>query len=391
MYVNRRGVVGPLIAALSVFASATNATEQPQQGMASEPQCRVVVEMDPRRGPVRQTLCQQPDGSWQAAANGPDGNVGMGATSGALAPNWRGRIRYTGSLEGSTQQQLRLPNRLTPNSVLGTLNQMQGRPFGGAYELVLTFEGNAVSGTYSGNGTGVGRGNISGTRDGSRCRLFTSTVIVEGECTADRFVGNSRSQGGSRTTQTARIETFAVEVVDAAEEERRLQAAAAEAEQQRAVALAERQRAAEAERARIAALPRAQPAPRSPAVAATNASPPTRSAQLANDAANPPSCLQVDRRDTMAERVNDIGEEDGVARRYRVNDGQQRSYRNNCATAVSYIIKEGPISWLGGGRDRTIEINAGATDNWYCRLVVNRDLIFGGFRTGGIDYCRRTR
>ena len=229
-----------------------------QRATVSPDQCRI-QEMDPRRGPARQTFCLGPDGEWRARPDIPVDQVAVvAADADALPDGWRGRINYSGVVEGHTQEPTRTPRRLTLGNALEALAGGERREFGGAYSLELTFEGDAVSGTFSGASPGRNRsGRVQGTRAGSQCRLFAEDILIEGECTAGRFLGSGRSQGGSRVTQTLRIDAPAAEVVDAAEQERQRAEAAVQAEQQRAAAQFEREQAAAAERARIAALPAA--------------------------------------------------------------------------------------------------------------------------------------
>lgn len=249
------------VAIAVALGSASLSPEVGLSGAGATPlvQCEV-REMDPRRGPARQTFCLGSDGQWRVTT---DGASDQGPPSGppqveGLPPDWRGRISYSGVLEGYTQEQRRTPRRLTLNSALDALAGGERREFGGPYELELTFEGSGVSGTFSGAAPGRSRsGRIEGTRNGSICSLYAEDLLIEAACTAEGFNGSGRSQGQSRVTQTVRIEARATTVVDAAEEARQQAEAATLAQRQRAEVQAERERAAAAERARIAALPAA--------------------------------------------------------------------------------------------------------------------------------------
>jgi hypothetical protein len=258
-------VMALVLAGTPLLGGASAPQERPA---ANSEQCRV-QEMDPRRGPALQTFCLGSDGQWRARPDIPPSRAGAAptatATGGALPYGWRGRVDYSGTQEGYIQQQARAPRRLTLNNALEALAGGDRREFGGAYQLRLTFDGDAVSGSYSGGpGSNIDSGQLSGTRNGSRCRLFAGQVLIEAECTTDRFVGTGRSQGNGRTSQTLRIDARATDVVDAAEEERRRAEAAAQAEVARAAAQADRDRAAAvaareaaAEEARFNTLPRA--------------------------------------------------------------------------------------------------------------------------------------
>jgi len=270
-------VAAVCMAATAPLILATNSASQ-QRAETSAAQCRV-QEMDPRRGPARQTFCLGANGQWQARPDIPVQSVGAAGTPSASGPmggelpyGWRGQISYSGTQQGYSQRQQRAPRRLTLGTALEALAGGEREEFGGPYQLQLTIDGDAVSGTYSGApGSGIRPGRIAGTRNGSRCRLFADDILIEAECTADRFVGNGRSQGNSRVSQTLRIDARATDVVDAAEEERQAAEAAAQdaaqaadelaqAEVERAAAEAGRAAAAAAERARIASMPAASSA-----------------------------------------------------------------------------------------------------------------------------------
>lgn len=227
-----------------------------------EPENCRVVEMDPRRGPPRQTICQDARGQWIARPEVPadlarEGSPG-GSSVDALPPEWRGRIRYSGTHEGYVQT----ASAMRDLSLEGAVRALNGqrRQYGGTLEMDLTFDGRAVSGTVSGTG-GISTSRLRGTREGSRCRLTVDDVaLLEAECTRAALTGISRNRSDSSDTMVMRIEARAISVVDAAEQERQQLAAAAAAETRRQAAQAERDRAEAADRARIAALPAASAA-----------------------------------------------------------------------------------------------------------------------------------
>lgn len=160
------------------------------------------------------------------------------AAQDALPQDFRGRITYRGTHEGAQQRGRR-----------GT------REFGGALTIELTFDGNAVTGTFSGTG-GINNGTMSGSRNGTRCRLFEARGgdIMEGECTRTRFSVEVRSQG-NRNAIAAHFDAQATQLVDAADEDRQREASRlAEAEQGR-VRRAQADQAQRAEADRIAARP----------------------------------------------------------------------------------------------------------------------------------------
>lgn len=199
--------------------AATAGTAQAQQ---RGEECRV-EEMDPRRGPAQQTFCRGPDGQWRprpdldaATAGGPLPTPVIEANApGALPPDWRGTITYTGTHNGYAIPSGRDARR---------------QDYSGRYDLMLEFDGASVSGRATGTG-GLQPADLVGTRSGSHCRLrLENLAIFEGTCTNDRFFGVSREAPGQEFRQVMNIDARAVRRVDAAEEDQRRAAARAEAE-----------------------------------------------------------------------------------------------------------------------------------------------------------------
>jgi hypothetical protein len=163
----------------------------------------------------------------------PDGQS-QASTSDILPPNFRGRISYSGTHEGSVTRAGPPLRSLRTRDILRSVTGGTTREYGGAFNLELTFQGNAVTGRFSGSG-GIGSGTLSGTRSGSRCRLFNDLdgTVTEAECTRTRFIGEAHGQRGGASART-RIEAEATHFVDAAVEERErhfADASAAEREQ----------------------------------------------------------------------------------------------------------------------------------------------------------------
>ena len=161
-----------------------------------------------------------------AGAQKPSGTAGAAASGEALPADFRGRIVYSGTHEGRVNTPGPPPRRLDLRSIARAAGRT--REYAGAYELVLDFNGNALSARVSGTG-GLLATTLSGTRRGDRCRLIDDRhgTITEAQCTATRFVGTARTQAGSRQNMTREIEAGAVQFVDSAREERERAALAA--------------------------------------------------------------------------------------------------------------------------------------------------------------------
>jgi hypothetical protein len=218
-----------MIAVTTASLGSTLALAPPVSAQA-QAECRV-EEMDPRRGPARQTFCLGPDGQWRArpdldaaTASGrapADRGAPGGPAAASLPPDWRGTITYSGTHEGYVQQAGPEMRELSISSVVGAVagGQRQRQRYAGRYDMVLTIDGTAVTGQASGTG-GIEPATFSGTRTGNLCRLYIEGAELEATCTTERFVGASRSPRGASPSFLMNIDARATRVVDTAEEER---------------------------------------------------------------------------------------------------------------------------------------------------------------------------
>lgn len=160
--------------------------------------------------------------------------------SASFPAGFQGRVSYSGTYDG----RLTIPGpplrRLDVASILRTATGGSTREFAGGYKVEIQVDGNAVTGRYSGSG-GIDTVTFSGTRSGSRCRLFDdrSGAAIDAECSAQRFAGTVQSPKGARQPYKINFETDMVRLVDGAQEarERQLAAAQAAARQQQAEAI----------------------------------------------------------------------------------------------------------------------------------------------------------
>lgn len=244
----RLAVVG-LLALSLVGAGLISQAQARNIPAAIQSDCRV-VEMDPRRGPPRVVQCRDQRGAWVPRPDMDPNSVQSNTPAPALAPiaqaalpaDWRGEIRYTGTHQGYVQPAGSLPTRLTPDALFGSLQSSMRQQYGGQIDLVLQFDGSSVSGTYSGTG-GMETGRVSGTRNGSQCRLTAGGNVIEATCSQNVFEGTSRSMATSGETQFMRIAAQQTSLVDFSVRDR-----------QRAEQRVEAQRVEANETARVAAL-----------------------------------------------------------------------------------------------------------------------------------------
>lgn len=210
--------------------------------------------------PKRTTMCRGADGQWRPVA--PAGSARAPVTGQPLAPNFRGKITYRGSYEGTSFRPVRRQRRLTVGGLLSSAIDGGDREQG-TVTYSVEYDGNLVTGTWSSNnGRRNANGRFSGTRQGSQCKLFEEQTQAAYVVTCDAGVFRGKGSSGPSERQSWRTEFSAgsTETVDyvvrdrqRAEQDRQR----AEQERQRD---AERARAAEQERRRIAAMPLANAA-----------------------------------------------------------------------------------------------------------------------------------
>ena len=109
-----------------------------------------------------------------------EASFAQSAPQDALPPDFHGRITYSGTFEA----ELTIPSRAV-------------RHVNGRYSVEISYDGNSVTGRYSGTG-GMVAGSFTGTRSGSRCRLTETRgdVIWDNvECSGSRYSADARGQG----------------------------------------------------------------------------------------------------------------------------------------------------------------------------------------------------
>lgn len=174
------------------------------------PECRQV---ESEAGGQRSisTLCRGADGVWRPrqAQRSPD----------ALSPDFRGRVSYSGTHRGEATIPGPPVRRLTARDIIRSATGGRTRQYSGSYSLEVQFDGDRVTGRYSGTG-GVNSGSFTGTRSGDRCSIRDDSgkSAMEAECSATRFAGTAKSARGVSPSFSIIIETRATRVVDAARE-----------------------------------------------------------------------------------------------------------------------------------------------------------------------------
>ncbi|MDM7958029.1 hypothetical protein [Blastomonas sp.] len=211
------------------------------EAVAQSPECRTVP-LNEGGKPKPTKMCKDTNGQWVAAA------PVMGKE---IPATFRGKIVYEGTANGVNYPPQRQNSRNILGDLIGSALKLDGKPFSLAARYELEFDGNLVTGRYSGrsaNGA-TQTGTMSGTRTGTNCQLFTpNNELIQATCDSQSFVAVSKSNPQDRNRWETRVDASSVEVVDYVERDR-LQAIAAQQ------AKAEREAAA----ARYAALPNAGP------------------------------------------------------------------------------------------------------------------------------------
>jgi hypothetical protein len=208
----------PVFAVLGFLLLAAPAASQ------RRPECRA-METDVNGRRETQRMCRGTDGVWRPEHRQEPAD--------ALPAGFRGRVSYSGTHEARVTTAGPPIRRLDVRNLIRSATGGRSRDYAGAYNIEITFDGNALSARFSGTG-GMSTGTASGTRSGSRCRLIDDRygTVTEAECTSRRFAGTARSLRGQRQQMTARLDANATRIIDAAQVERERQIAEAAAREQ---------------------------------------------------------------------------------------------------------------------------------------------------------------
>lgn len=227
---------------LAICAALAGLVWLAPQALAQSRECRDVT-VSEGGSPTRTTMCRDSDGQWRPVT----GNAASPIAGQPLAANFRGKITYRGSFDIVAQ----LPAR-------GRQVPREDREQGTIVNAV-EYDGNLVTLNWTTSmGVRQRSGRATGTRQGNQCRLFEDTTQSPyvGTCDAAVFRGNTSNGPTERVSWRGIYDTAATETVDYVLRDRE------RAEQQRQRAEDDRKRAAEkaqadeAERRRIAAMPK---------------------------------------------------------------------------------------------------------------------------------------
>lgn len=172
--------------------------------------------------------------------------------SAVISDDFRGKIVYEGSYEGTKSTPMRPPRRLSLGALLESATSGSSEPYRGTMRIEVEYEGNGFKGVWrqQGEAAGTGSGTMTGTRVGTTCQVtMNDGSRYTADC--DRYRFNARTENTGRRGEKYRgvVTTNATSLVDYVERDRQL---ALQAEKDRIAA-------AEAA-ARYAALPNAGPA-----------------------------------------------------------------------------------------------------------------------------------
>lgn len=166
-----------------------------------------------------------------------------------IPPNFRGKITYVGSAQGTVSEPARAPRRLNLGSLISAMSS-NSRPIQLGITFEVEYDGPKFNLTFVQRGELPGRGSATGTRQGNVCQVVTDVgVRYTATCTANVFNAPTSFSDARGRSYKFNVETGTTALVDYAERDRQQAIAAKKAE-------AERQAAA----ARYAALPDAGPA-----------------------------------------------------------------------------------------------------------------------------------
>lgn len=143
------------------------------------------------------------------------------ASSAPLPASFRGRIVYRGTYSGSEQAPQRR-GQVKLGKMLANAVGLNSTPIGGSSSYTLEFDGNRVTGSFEINdGRRSARGTLTGTRQGTMCRLFDKDGgAFIATCTASEFRGSASSGASSRVKWKTRFQASAVGYTDYAQVQR---------------------------------------------------------------------------------------------------------------------------------------------------------------------------
>ena len=132
-----------------------------------------------------------------------------------ISAEFRGKVVYDGSYEGTRTTPPRMPSNLSLGGLLGAALSSNTEDVQGGTHFEIEYEGNRLKGTWRQQGILSGSGTITGTRNGSVCQIITNEgVKFSAECSQSRFFAKTAFSDARGRKYKGVIEAKATSVVN---------------------------------------------------------------------------------------------------------------------------------------------------------------------------------
>ncbi|WP_088309330.1 hypothetical protein [Novosphingobium sp. B 225] len=159
-------------------------------------------------------FCKDKSGNWKQQ----EGKL-VAATprSAADAVTAKGQATYRGTFSAAVSKRQRSRSQIDLSSLLNQAVNSNATRYQGAVNLVIKFDGAAVTAQLSGTG-GIRNSTFTGLVQGGICRIVDAQNIEvwEGPCNQTRFSGTIKSTASNRNIVSGSFDTQASDYVDSA-------------------------------------------------------------------------------------------------------------------------------------------------------------------------------
>ncbi len=157
-------------------------------------------------------FCKDKNGNWKQQ----EGKL-VTAAPASDAVTAKGQATYRGTFSASVSKRQRSRSQIDLGSLLNQAMNSNATRYQGAANLVMKFDGAAVTAQLSGTG-GIRNSTFTGLVQGGICRIADAQNIEvwEGPCTQTRFSGTIKSTASNRNIVSGSFDTQASDYIDSA-------------------------------------------------------------------------------------------------------------------------------------------------------------------------------
>lgn len=181
-------------------------------------------------------FCKDKKGNWKQQ-EGKLQTATSATAPAAGAVTAKGQATYRGTFSASVSKRQRAPSRIDLGKLLNLAANSNATKVEGAANLMIKFDGAAVTAQLSGTG-GLQKTTFTGLVKGGICRISDAqnTEVWEGPCTQTRFSGTIKSTPNNRNNVTGSFDLQASDYVDSAKRDAERAALQAQCDSGRATA-----------------------------------------------------------------------------------------------------------------------------------------------------------